>query len=417
KRTVSRARKRNRRVNPGTWSVLSHNITSKTCLYQLQVTSRSAGIPSLCSSPATSRHGHLQLETEEPATRHQELARLRRWQHTREYHRPARTVSAAHKPNRQLEQQHSKTDCDSTIQSYRWKTVQGRREPKTANEEDTLSCFYYSNAVECMGVECYSEIPTLSHLSAGSASHIFSCVLCRYMLPGDDEELDRLLIAHYAVRYVFLPFSKLSILIQCRFESNNTNSDLLFARIVVDAHYNYKFQSTHQKRIGEWNQRLGRWVRIGPPLHSCCTIAKKLRKFILNVGHIWVRNSCGPGSWTLEMATDFPNSDFCGIDIAEVFPAAIVPRNVKFQKVDVLKGLPFGDNTFDYVYQRYSFILFSVYPSLVPWMSMNMSYSEKEWPNMIKELLRVTKPGGWIELGKPLQATRANTRYSGEIVF
>ncbi|RUP49239.1 hypothetical protein BC936DRAFT_142993, partial [Jimgerdemannia flammicorona] len=149
----------------------------------------------------------------------------------------------------------------------------------------------------------------------------------KYMLPGDDEELDRLLIAHYAVR------------------------------------------------IGEWNQRLGRWVRIGPPLHSCCTIAKKLRKFILNVGHIWVRNSCGPGSWTLEMATDFPNSDFCGIDIAEVFPAAIVPRNVKFQKVDVLKGLPFGDNTFDYVYQ-----------------------SEKEWPNMIKELLRVTKPGGWIEL-------------------
>jgi len=82
------------------------------------------------------------------------------------------------------------------------------------------------------------------------------------------------------------------------------------------------------------------------------------------------------------MATDFPDSEFQGIDVAEVFPVDIVPRNVKFQKVNVTKGLPFGDNTFDFVFQR----------------SMLLSYSENDWPAVIKELVRVTKPGGWIEL-------------------
>jgi len=138
----------------------------------------------------------------------------------------------------------------------------------------------------------------------------------KYMLPGDDEELDRLLIQHYAVRFMF----------QGNFRAN-----------IQDG--------------------LDRGIKV------------------LDVG-------CGPGSWTLEMATDYPNSLFIGTDLADVYPSAITPRNCEFVKANTITGLPFQDNTFDYVYQR----------------CMLLSFPEKEWPGVIKELTRVTKPGGFIEI-------------------
>jgi len=60
-----------------------------------------------------------------------------------------------------------------------------------------------------------------------------------------------------------------------------------------------------------------------------------------------------------------------------------IPQNVSFSQVDVVKGLPFDDNTFDFIHLRF----------LVQYLT------EKQWcENVIKELLRVTKVGGWIEI-------------------
>ncbi|RUS17716.1 S-adenosyl-L-methionine-dependent methyltransferase [Endogone sp. FLAS-F59071] len=100
--------------------------------------------------------------------------------------------------------------------------------------------------------------------------------------------------------------------------------------------------------------------------------------------------SCGVGQWSLEMATEFPNSSFVGTDIdASALPkprnSAMLPPNVTFQVANTCGKLPFPNNSFDYVFQRY----------------MTLELTTKQWQKAIKELVRVTKPGGWIELVEP----------------
>src|SRR2546423_15641862 len=82
------------------------------------------------------------------------------------------------------------------------------------------------------------------------------------------------------------------------------------------------------------------------------------------------------------MATEYPNAEFYGVDISAIFPTEIHPQNVEFRQLNVLNGLPWPDEHFDFVYQR--FMLFS--------------FTVEQWNNVIKEILRVTKKGGWLEL-------------------
>lgn len=84
------------------------------------------------------------------------------------------------------------------------------------------------------------------------------------------------------------------------------------------------------------------------------------------------------------MASEYPDSRFVGTDVAATFPSDIHPRNVKFLRADTTKGLPFPDKSFDFVYQR----------------SMTLAYTLDQWEFVIDELIRVTKPGGWIQLGE-----------------
>ncbi|KAL0075687.1 S-adenosyl-L-methionine-dependent methyltransferase [Phycomyces blakesleeanus] len=95
---------------------------------------------------------------------------------------------------------------------------------------------------------------------------------------------------------------------------------------------------------------------------------------ILDVG-------CGPGTWIMDVATDFPACQCTGIDMSEVFPNIIRPSNVSFQGGNVLERLPFPDNTFDLVNIRL-FIL---------------ALRKEEWLQVVKEIFRVLKPGGFIQ--------------------
>ncbi|RUS27274.1 S-adenosyl-L-methionine-dependent methyltransferase [Jimgerdemannia flammicorona] len=103
---------------------------------------------------------------------------------------------------------------------------------------------------------------------------------------------------------------------------------------------------------------------------------------MLDQGGIILDVGCGGGPWTMEMAKSYPKSSFVGIDKEDCFPASEIPRNCIFQIADLLKGLPFKDNTFDYVYSRGMFSYFSIV----------------EWQQVVEELRRVTKPGGYVEL-------------------
>ncbi|CAG8466447.1 9647_t:CDS:2 [Acaulospora colombiana] len=91
---------------------------------------------------------------------------------------------------------------------------------------------------------------------------------------------------------------------------------------------------------------------------------------------------CGPGYWTLETSVDYPLAHFVGIDAVKTFPTIVKPQNVEFIQANVLKGLPFTDNTFDFVMIRLMIFAFTL----------------EEWEKAISEAVRVCKVGGWVEI-------------------
>ncbi|KAI7867636.1 S-adenosyl-L-methionine-dependent methyltransferase [Spinellus fusiger] len=137
-----------------------------------------------------------------------------------------------------------------------------------------------------------------------------------YLLPCDDEEVDRLHLQHFMVRFA------------------------------IQGNY------------------------LAP-------VSDMLRKgaHVLDVG-------CGPGSWTMEIAGEYPKSTIVGIDINAMFPREIKPSNSKFYHCNILEALPFDECSFDYVFMR----------------GVAQGVKESQWAPLIADLVRVLKPGGWIEL-------------------
>ncbi|KAG0300711.1 hypothetical protein BGZ98_008965 [Dissophora globulifera] len=101
----------------------------------------------------------------------------------------------------------------------------------------------------------------------------------------------------------------------------------------------------------------------------------------------------------MEMANEFPDATITGIDMSAVFPTTIIPDNCQFIQHNILKPLPFPDNTFDFVYQR--LLILGLTPA--------------EWVQVVKELERVAKPGGWIELVEADGHGGNNGPYSAKI--
>ncbi|MBX5450939.1 class I SAM-dependent methyltransferase [Thermogemmatispora sp.] len=98
---------------------------------------------------------------------------------------------------------------------------------------------------------------------------------------------------------------------------------------------------------------------------------------ILDVG-------CGTGQWAFELCQQFPQAEVVGVDLEQI-KATTPPSNYRFVQGDVLRGLPFADASFDFVHQR---LLTSALPLAA-------------WPEVVRELARVTAPRGWVELVEP----------------
>ncbi|HEY1389982.1 MAG TPA: class I SAM-dependent methyltransferase, partial [Ktedonobacterales bacterium] len=97
----------------------------------------------------------------------------------------------------------------------------------------------------------------------------------------------------------------------------------------------------------------------------------------------------GTGRWAREMAQAFPQARVVGIDIAPPPSEETAqsgqearPRNYTFMQTDILSGLPFADASFDFVHQR---LVFLAVPTA-------------RFQEVVNELARVTRPGGWVEL-------------------
>ncbi len=107
---------------------------------------------------------------------------------------------------------------------------------------------------------------------------------------------------------------------------------------------------------------------------------------ILDVG-------CGSGRWAMEVASLFPNASVVGVDLVKPalddsrtlgYGLERRPENFAFTQGNLLDGLPFADASFDFVHQR---LLITAIPF-------------ERWAFVVKELTRVTRVGGWIELAE-----------------
>ncbi|GAA5813046.1 hypothetical protein MFLAVUS_006513 [Mucor flavus] len=136
-----------------------------------------------------------------------------------------------------------------------------------------------------------------------------------YLLPCDDEEIDRLHLQHFMIRFAI--------------------------------------QGNYLAPVSDILRKGGRVLDIG----------------------------CGPGSWSMEIAGEYPKSTVIGVDITPIYPKEIKPTNCAFYQCNVLNTLPFEDNTFDYIFMRF----------------MSQGVESEKWPFILSELVRVLKPNGWIE--------------------
>ncbi|ORX61625.1 S-adenosyl-L-methionine-dependent methyltransferase [Hesseltinella vesiculosa] len=87
---------------------------------------------------------------------------------------------------------------------------------------------------------------------------------------------------------------------------------------------------------------------------------------------------CGAGTWLCETSLDYPSCQFVGIDMSSVWPEVIRPANLEFSNVNVLKGLPFPDKSFDFVQLRF----------------VSLAFKSQEWAFVLSEIRRVLQDGG-----------------------
>lgn len=120
---------------------------------------------------------------------------------------------------------------------------------------------------------------------------------------------------------------------------------------------------------------------LGGPLSEQLDVTAFQR--ILDIG-------CGPGGWILEIATLSPHTSLVGIDISwrmieyarACAQAQKLTNRTEFRVMDALRPLEFPDNSFDLVSTRMSSSFMLI----------------KDWPRLLQEMQRVTRPGGIVRV-------------------
>src|SRR5579875_4149554 len=129
----------------------------------------------------------------------------------------------------------------------------------------------------------------------------------------------------------------------------------------------------------------------------------KAVRAVLDVG-------CGPGGWAREVAYQYPEMRVTGIDISQTmidyangFVRVEGLDNAQFQIMDATQPLAFPDGSFDVVNARF----------------MVGFLRRSAWPGVVRELARVTRPGGRIILTECDQTGTTNSEayhtYAGRL--
>ncbi|KAI9313468.1 S-adenosyl-L-methionine-dependent methyltransferase [Dichotomocladium elegans] len=108
----------------------------------------------------------------------------------------------------------------------------------------------------------------------------------------------------------------------------------------------------------------------------CAPVKDELEK-----GTLVLDAGCGPGTWTLDMASTYPSSTFYGTDIIARFPEAVKPRNCNFLVHNLLDNGVLAKNHFGFIHQRF----------------LLSTLLERDWEKVISEHVQTLAPGGWLE--------------------
>lgn len=135
-------------------------------------------------------------------------------------------------------------------------------------------------------------------------------------------------------------------------------------------------------------------------LSTCCKgnflapITKELKRGIqvLDVGS-------GPGTWIFDMSSQFPKSQFIGVENQAHMLPTVHPSNTKFIHNNILEGIPFSPNTFDYIFMR----------------NMTLCFTEQQYQQIVRELIVLLKPNGYLELCEP-EMCSSNMGPTSEII-
>ncbi|KAJ3137438.1 hypothetical protein HK100_000651 [Physocladia obscura] len=93
---------------------------------------------------------------------------------------------------------------------------------------------------------------------------------------------------------------------------------------------------------------------------------------------------CAKGAWLHSVNALYPNAQYFGVDIAgDAVKNGREANNITLTVGNILEGLPYENNTFDYIHQR---------------NLLGLGIKKIQCVRVIRELIRVAKPGAWIEL-------------------
>ncbi|CAG8728381.1 28226_t:CDS:2 [Gigaspora margarita] len=110
---------------------------------------------------------------------------------------------------------------------------------------------------------------------------------------------------------------------------------------------------------------------VGAPIHEKLQHGAKVLEFC------WDSDL-----WITEVAAEYPNTKFYVVDF-NILASNNDDDNITFIKCELFQKLPFPDDEFDYIFCRDKFHFFE---------KDNFYY-------YLSDILRILKPGGWLEIG------------------